>query len=209
MRLFRDQARNHQEWKKIHDIAKNYFAIPGVVKQSVHILLDGDRKGEYIDFDMIISDPVRCEHAMMLFVNQINEICNLKDIDFLAFVDKGGEGTVGTIALAGVLEISTSLPAVYVRPWKDIRAERIKSRYNDNMHNRLYGTSGIFVTDHCTTGREALRCVDLLEENGAMVKDVVAYSYRVEDFDSESFTKKNIDFYSIYNNLEVICKTGV
>ena len=209
MKLLRDQDSYRQEWQKIHEIARGYFAIPGVVKQSVHLLREGNKRKEYIDFDMAIFDPARCENIAILFANQINEICDSKNIDFLVFIDKGGEGTVGAIALVGALEMSISLPIVYVRPWKDIREERIKSRCMGNPHFSLDDGVGILVTDHCTTGREALHCIDLLRKKHARIEDVVAYSYRVQDFDSESFAKNNIDFYSMYNDPKDILKAGV
>ena len=34
MRLFRDQSEEYNEWKKVHDIGRSYFSIPGVVKHN-------------------------------------------------------------------------------------------------------------------------------------------------------------------------------
>jgi len=208
MRLFEHDGTHYQEWRKLHEMARDYFGIPGVVKQSEHYLRSGGRGSKYVDFDVIISDPVRCGQVTRLFAAQIEEVMSNKAIDFLGFLDKGGEGTVGAIALAGALEMLVSLPSVYVRPWKDVRMERIKASRDKEIYS-LSDASGILVTDHCTTGGEALRAVRLLREAGAHMEDVVAYSYHTEDFEPESFVNESIEFYSMYECPEDLVRAGV
>ena len=209
MRLFRSDATRYREWQELYERARHYFTIPGVVKQSVHFLREGDKRSEYLDFDYLVSDPVRCEEVARLFAGQIEEINFEKSLDFLSFVDKGGEGTIGAIAIAGALSIFTSLPLVYVRPWKDVMGEKVKCLRTPGGQYSLTDARGILVTDHCTTGREALQAVHLLRDAETHVEDVLAYSYRSENFDSEAFDREGIEFYSLYDAKENLGKTGV
>jgi orotate phosphoribosyltransferase len=209
MKLFKNENTRYQEWHELYEMARNYFAIPGVVKKSEHYLRSGVREDKYIDFDIIISDPVRCEQVARLFAAQIEEIGHSKNVDFLAFVDKGGEGTVGVIALAGVLEMFTNLPSVYVRAWKDVTQERVKPPKAIEGKHYLSGIRGILVTDHCTTGQEALDAVQILRGVGANVEDVVAYSYYAEKFNHELFSQEKVEFYSMYEAPEDLIKAGI
>lgn len=115
-----------KEEKVLYERAKEFFKTPQAIKRSVRLYRSGLRERYYVDFDLLVVDPNRCETIAKLYAKEIERIAKATPIDLLGFVEKSSGGTTGAIKLAGLLSVYTGIPNVVVRLGKELRFERVK-----------------------------------------------------------------------------------
>jgi len=178
------------KWKKLETFFREGWAI----KQSTHLYRKGLKEKFYFDFDNLTTDPINCREITELYCKEIEEIRKLRDIDYLAFIEKASGGTIGAIRFAAAISIFTELPNITIRLAKEISYERVKF----NPPEKLKGLIGLIITDHITTGTEVLLAVDAIEENEGKISDVVTYVLRVDRVNRNEFQRRNINLHPIY-----------
>ena len=185
--------------REAHEKALQYFLSPGAIKESTHVFKVGLPERYYFDFDVITVDPEQAKDVLELLKNSINDIKYRKIVHALAFIEKAAGGTTGALRFAAALSIDTKLPSITVRMSKEIDFEKVKFPLVEGMDvkKRLNGLNIILVTDHCTTGGEALVAADIISKNGGTLTDVVTYTVRLDMLDESELTKRDIDFYYI------------
>lgn len=183
-------------------IARRFFLEPGILKESDHGLRAGGKAGYYFDIDYILNDPAKCELILGIYTDLITKIRSLEQINLLAFIEKASGGTVGALRLSAALSIKTNLPNLTVRPGKAIEFEKVKipfvERKMPGIQGGLQGHRAIVVTDHCTSGKEALIAVKILRKHHAIVQNVVSYTLRKDRFEKYEHEYKNAEVDLIY-----------
>jgi len=197
------------EVSKIRERGKEeFFKSPGVIKTSKRGLRTGIVADYYIDFDNGTVDPFTAADVVSLYVIKINEILRQRSIDYLGFIEKDAGGTVGAVKAALAISIMTKIPNILIKLGKELEFERVKLQPISDKW-QLGGSRFILITDHCTTGREAIKAVSAIEKNGGIVTDVVAYTSRSDRIKTRQFEERNITFHSIYNLPEDLKNVGI
>jgi len=183
--------------------AREFFLEEGALKRSEHGLRVGSRDGYYFDIDYLLNDPIKCQLISDIYIKLIRNLARKKRIDLLAFIEKASGGTIGVLRLAGNISIATKIPNAVIRPKKDIFFERVKipffARGEMGIKRGLGGLSAVIVTDHCTTGREALIAQDILCTLGAEVSNVISYTVRSDKFSKDEYNKRGVTLTSAYS----------
>jgi orotate phosphoribosyltransferase len=185
---------------KLGEETKEFFKIPFVFKTSTRLLRAGIPETYYIDFDLIINDPYRCEEVAKLYAANILDISREDSIDLLGFLEKSGGGTSGAIRLAGFISSLTHIPNVLVRLARELEYEQIKLPpiEGKTLRQRMTGMKVAIVTDHITTGMELLDAVDAVEYNGGKVINVIAYTMRTDLVRKTEFTSRQVRLISLH-----------
>ncbi|MFV0248421.1 MAG: orotate phosphoribosyltransferase [Tenacibaculum sp.] len=100
----------------------------------------------------------------------------------------------GAIALGVLVAQELGLPFVYVRP--EPKKHGRKRQIEGFLES---GQNVVVIEDLVSTGKSSLEAVEVLKENSAVIKGIVAlFSYGFEDM-IQSFNQKNIDLYLLSN----------
>jgi orotate phosphoribosyltransferase len=197
---------------KLRDEISSFLETPSVFKTSIRFYKGGRRDHYYIDFDLIINDPYKCEEIAKAFSARILAISKSRSIDLMGFIEKNNGGTFGAVRLAGLIYL-TNVPNVLIRLTRELEYEKVKLPLVEGktLRERLSGMNIAIITDHISTGRELLSAIDAVEFNGGKVTDVIAYTMRTDVVDTEKFTKRGIVLHSLLSlpddlpdNLKVI-----
>jgi len=192
------------------------FRIPGALT-SVESR-PGRERGYHIDLDPILDDPVECDRVVQWYVHKLSAF-SIKEParapELLAVIDKAKNrargDTVGVLRLAGAISIAFKRPHLIIDMSKDEPAARLKSRAPAELGvpaaERFAGYNVALVTDHCTTGSEALDALETIEGNGGTVTIFLAYTiigseFRRKDFEAKGVTVKH--FLSAPEDLRLI-----
>jgi len=156
------------------------FNDSSIVRQSKHRLRGGEEATFYFDFDIATNDPQSCADIVRNYSAKILEITTKRKIDFIAFVEKMGRATVGAIRLAGAISIDVGIPSFIIRLGKELPFERIKlyGRRGTPANQKLLGFNIVLITDHMTSGSEALQAVEAIEAVGGQLSDVISYTLK-------------------------------
>jgi len=165
----------------------------------------------FVDFDVLINDPYRCEQIVRLYVLKIREINSKRPIDLLGFIEKYSGGTIGAIRIAGAISIFTRIPNVPIRLTKEIRFERVKIPpvIGKPTKGRFSGAKIVVVTDHVTTGGEVLNAIDAVRYNGGEVTDVIAFTARTDKVRLNDFAERGVRFHSLFKLPEDLHRIGI
>lgn len=177
-----------------------YFTIPGVIKRSIHLFRTGElEEPYYIDVDLMLNDPSRCETIVFELAKQIEKITKERKIDLLGFIEKRGEGTTGLIRLAGAVSIKTGLPNFTIRLSRKISFEKVKVPITKGIvpSERLQCSKTLILTDYATTGGELLNAIGAVASNGGTVTDVIAYAARKDTSRDQEFALIGVKFHAI------------
>jgi orotate phosphoribosyltransferase len=185
---------------KLREETREYFRLPSVFKASTRLFRVGFPEPYYIDFDLIINDPYRCEEVAKYYAFNILEISRKHSVDILGFLEKSGGGTSGAIRLAGLISSLTHIPNVLIRLARELEYDQVKLPLVEGMPltERMSNIMVTIVTDHVTTGTELLDAVDAVEYNGGKVTNVVAYTLRTDRFEKEEFDRRQIAVSSLH-----------
>lgn len=198
--------------------ALSYFKVPGVIKSSFHTYKRGAQSEYFSDFDSVVTDPLRASDIVLLYCDVIEEIMRRKRVDGLVFIEKAGEkddvaggGTVGAIQLATDISRRVLLPYISVRSYKSLVADRIKltTSAGRTRATELAEAKLVMLTDHCTSGTEALEAADIVEAHGGHVTDLVVYTLWSEAFRWNEFRRRNIEVHSLVELPSDLRKVGV
>lgn len=186
------------EIARIREKAKRHWARAGVFSESVHIQRRGKEWKYYADFDYLIQDPSSCEHIVTLFADKAAEIAKAKLVDLLAFIEKANGGTVGALALEGAISIYTHMPSIPIRLTRELHFERAKISQEKGVpaNQRLRGHKVVILTDHISSGGEALKAVDAVRALGGEVTDIICYTAFPDEIRWEDF--KDIDIHYLF-----------
>jgi orotate phosphoribosyltransferase len=186
--------------------------IPGVVNESEHIFRTGRRKDYYIDFDPLINDPIECRSVVDWYVEVIKKILSTRQIDILGFIEKDRDsgGTIGALRLAGAISIATDIPNITIRLGKELIQERIKLRTKPDipLTSSLSDLSVVLITDHSTTGLEAIKSIRAVKYRGGKVTDFIAYSIIKPEYQYKIFQDQGIEVHSFLNAPDDLIKLG-
>lgn len=204
--------------REAHTRALSYFKVPGVIKSSFHAYKGGAQAQFFSDFDSVVTDPLRASDVVLLYCDVIEEIMRLKRVDGLVFIEKAAEkddvvggGTIGAIQLATDISRCVLLPFISVRSYKSLVAERIKlaTSAERTKATELAEASLIMVTDHCTSGTEALEAADIVEAHGGHVTDLVVYTLWPQRFRWDEFRQRDIEVHPLVELPGELRKLGV
>jgi orotate phosphoribosyltransferase len=186
---------------ELSEETKEFFRKPFVFKTSTRLLRVGIPEHYYIDFDLIINDPYRCEEVAKLYAANILDLSREDPIDLLGFLEKSGGGTSGAIRLAGFISSLTHIPNALVRLTRELEYEQVKLPpvEGKTLRQRMIGMKIAIVTDHVTTGMELLDAIDAVEYNGGKVTNVVTYTLRTDLVKKEEFTRRKIHLISLHS----------
>jgi orotate phosphoribosyltransferase len=175
--------------------ALGFYAIPGMVKHSNWLRRSGRPSEFYLDFDVLVADPYRAETVAELYVEKITAFLRQNGpVHFLGFLEKARGGTVGAIVMAVRLSGALQLPMILIRPRKDIPSERVKLPRDERGQGLdLAGRRVLIVTDHCSTGEEAVEAAREVVYSGGEVAEVLAYT-AAEDVDRALLEREQVAF---------------
>jgi orotate phosphoribosyltransferase len=184
---------------KLREETREYFRIPFVFKASTRLFRVGLSEPYYIDFDLIINDPFRCEEVAKLYAAYILDVSRERPVELLGFLEKSG-GTSGAIRLAGFISSLTHIPNVLIRLTRELEYDQVKLPLVEGktLRERMSSVRITLVTDHVTTGTELLDAVDAVEYNGGKVTNVVAYTLRTDLVRKDEFASREIDIFSLH-----------
>jgi len=185
---------------KLREEMREFFRIPFVFKRSARLYRMGLLEPYYIDFDLIINDPYRCEQVAKFYSIKIIEISKQRPVELLAFIEKYGGGTFGAVRLAGLISTLTKIPNVLVRLTRELEYEQVKVPpiAGKTLKGRLSDIKTTIITDHISTGTELLDAIDAMEFNGGKVTDVVAYTVRMDKVRKEEFTRRGTELHPLF-----------
>lgn len=171
--------------------------IPGVVNRSEHLFRTGKRRDYYLDIDPLLDDPVECRKVVRYYIDMINSILTQRQINVLGFIEKDRDsgGTTGVIRLAAAISIETGIPNLTIRLGKELPEERIKLRAlpkGTPVQASLEGLAFAVLSDHSTTGSEALRANEAVRYRGGRVTDFIVYSLIKPEFQFNAFKEQGI-----------------
>lgn len=177
---------------------EEYFRIPGVVKIGEYPYRSGGSKPFYMDFDVLVAHPERCRAVAYLYLKHIaDRMVNPEEraVDFLCFPNKVAT-PVGAISISGFLSMMTNLPLVIVNMKSESNLTRVKPEslliQPAAPGKELVKKVGLFVTDHCTTGKESSLAIQALRSAGAEITDMFAFTAWSDRFRQEEFEKENL-----------------
>jgi orotate phosphoribosyltransferase len=184
---------------KLRNEIADYLKIPSVFKTSIRLYRGGKQSHYYIDFDLIINDPHRCDQISKAYAATIVEISKKKQVDLLGFIEKASGGTFGAVRLAGFISYLSNVPNVLIRLTRELEYEQVKLPIiiGKTLRERLASMKIIIITDHISTGTELLDAVDAIEFNGGKVTDVIAYTKMTDIVKKEEFANREITLHSL------------
>ena len=196
----RERSTSIRETYAIYERVRGYFDTPQAIKQSTRLWRRGLREKFYVDFDILVTDPGRCGDIGRLYAHMIETMYTRADI--LGFIEKekSGEGTTGAIKLAGLISTLVGIPHVAIRLGKELPFERVKipRRDNEPLNNRLGGATVLIITDHLTTGGEAINAANAIENCGGTAIGVLSLTSIPKKIDWDEFARRRLEFKSIY-----------
>jgi len=168
------------------------------ISTSKHSLKGGDRSPYFVDFDLISTKSSNCELIANRFKKQIDAISKARQRppDILMFIEKDNIGTVGTLTYAAHLSITTGIPMIIDRHWKELIADRIK--LSKEYPNKLKGKNVLLISDVSTTGTELWEAISDIKYNGGNVTDTIVYYLRLTTDLVNEFANKGILIHSLY-----------
>lgn len=172
------------------------------LRNSSYIYDSGQKAKSYVNLDtaLLENNPAEdkpqeqykvIESLAAKYIKAINEIESEFSFEKLAFIDKGGHGPVGTIALSTLLIVLSKKEAFFVRPYRNtIRSITKGPSTNENE-------SILIISDVATTGQTIIKAASKLWAIGVKVIGALVF------LDHELGAKENlslngINLFSIY-----------
>lgn len=164
-----------------------YFCLPGVYTTSGEHQLARPTKDEYgVDFDLLVSDPIRCRKIVDLFTQKIKEVQKIDLIHLLLFLKKDGKITSGASQLSLMLSYATLLPHRIIDPEFSFPPTGFP------------GQNVAIVSDHESTGEGLKKAVEIVSLSDKRVTRIFMFSVRPEMFPWEYFGEKMIAVHWLY-----------
>jgi len=173
------------------------------LKNSRYITQGGFEALSYMNLDdVIFGDDRQKNHAEWLetfvtsLVTEIGRIAQENNVSRLAFIDKGGQGPVGVLPLAGAILLRSKLDGALIKPYK--RTLRSMYRGKAIAHNERF----LIVSDVSTSGRTILSAAEVIRMHGGIVDTALAL-YDQGAGASENLAPKGITLISFADRLYV------
>jgi orotate phosphoribosyltransferase len=170
------------------------------IGRSSWFMVSGSNSDIYYDIDKASSNRESLEGINKWYVDNIREIKNNVQVDYLAFMERE-DGPVGAITKKDQISSELNIHSFVVRPRKRIRVSRLKGISVEE----LCGKKVVIVSDVATTGHSIQKIIDILKEYSAQTVGVVTIVYRHDQEDhgdlATYFKKNSINFRYAEDNL--------
>ena len=177
------------------------------LKSSFYYYQSGQEARSYINIDeAILGDDdtwkIRPQHEVVRqlgeqFKKKILKIEKERPFDRIAFIDKAGQGPVGTIALSNLLILLVQKEAIFVRPFRNTMRASIRGRSIQDKEKIL------IVSDVATTGQTILKAAEKTWNCGAIVAGALVY-FDHERGAKENLISKDIPLFSLITRSEAL-----